>query len=157
EIGRPYWLMRLAEAHGIMGQPEAGLTVLTEALTLVDTTGERWYQSELYRLKGELLLQQSSDNHIEAENCFHHAIEIARNQQAKPFELRTATSVARPWSTPVHAATMSNFPKRGCVTWCERVRARSRPSVVRLFDQRCLSCSMTIRKHSTGKKAAKTR
>ena len=39
-----------------MGQPEAGLTVLAEALTLVDTTGERWYEPELYRLKGELLL-----------------------------------------------------------------------------------------------------
>ena len=59
---RPYFLALLAEAHGIMGQPEAGLTVLTEALTLVDTTGERWYEPELYRLKGALLLQQSSDN-----------------------------------------------------------------------------------------------
>jgi hypothetical protein len=46
---------------------------------------------------------------------------------------------------------------RGCVTWCERVRARSIPFVVRLFDQRCLSCSMTIRKPYTWKKAAQTR
>ena len=80
-----------------MGQPEAGLTVLTEALTLVDTTGERWYEPELYRLKGELLLQQSSDNQAEAETCFHHALDIARNQQAKSFELRAATSLARLW------------------------------------------------------------
>ena len=80
-----------------MGQPEAGLTVLAEALTLVDTTGERWYEPELYRLKGELLLQQSSDNQAEAETCFHHALEIARNQQAKSFELRAATSLARLW------------------------------------------------------------
>ena len=42
---RPYFLALLAEAHGTMGQPEAGLTVLTEALTLVDTTGERWYEA----------------------------------------------------------------------------------------------------------------
>ena len=80
-----------------MGQPEAGLTVLTEALTLVDTTGERWYEPELYRLKGALLLQQSSDNHTEAETCFHHAIAIAQNQQAKSWELRAATSLARLW------------------------------------------------------------
>ena len=45
EILRPYFLALLAEAHGTMGQPEAGLTVLTEALTLVDTTGERWYEA----------------------------------------------------------------------------------------------------------------
>ena len=51
----------------------------------------------MYRLKGELLLQQSSDNQAEAENCFHHALDIARNQQAKSFELRTATSLARLW------------------------------------------------------------
>src|SRR5262245_48920302 len=89
EIGRPYFLALLTEAHGAMGQPEAGLTVLTEALTLVDTTGERWYAPELYRLKGELLLQQHSDNQAEAEACFHYALDIARHQQAKSFELRT--------------------------------------------------------------------
>jgi predicted ATPase len=94
---RPYWLALLAEAHGIQGEPEEGLALLPEALTLVDTTGERWYQSELYRLKGALLLQQSSSNQTEAEACFHHAIHIAQNQQAKSFELRTATSLARLW------------------------------------------------------------
>jgi predicted ATPase len=97
EILRPYSLALLAEAHGIMRQPEAGLTVLTEALTLVDTTGERVWEPELYRLKGELLLQQSSDNQAEAETCFHHALDIARNQQAKSWELRAATNLARLW------------------------------------------------------------
>src|SRR5262249_49732385 len=85
ELNGPYYLALLAEAHGIMGQPEAGLSVLTEALTVVDNTGERWYESEIYRLKGELLLQQNADNHAEAETCFHKALEIARNQQAKSF------------------------------------------------------------------------
>jgi class 3 adenylate cyclase/predicted ATPase len=94
---RPYYLALLAEAHGMQGEPEEGLTVLTEALTRVDTTGERWYESEIYRLKGALLLQQSSDHYAEAESCFHHALEIARHQQAKSFELRTATSLARLW------------------------------------------------------------
>jgi class 3 adenylate cyclase/predicted ATPase len=97
ELARPYFLVPLAEAHGTMGQPEAGLTVLAEALTVVDTTGVRLWEAELYRLKGELLLQQSSENHLEAETCFHHAIEIARDQQAKSFELRAATSLARLW------------------------------------------------------------
>ena len=53
-----------------MGQPETALTMLTEALTVVDKTGERWYEPELYRLKGELLLQQSLDNQAEAETYF---------------------------------------------------------------------------------------
>jgi class 3 adenylate cyclase/predicted ATPase len=97
ELGRTYFLALLAEAYGTTGEPEAGLTVLTEALTRVDTTGERWYEAELHRLKGELLLQQSSDHQAEAENCFHHALEIARSQQAKSFELRTATSLAKLW------------------------------------------------------------
>jgi TOMM system kinase/cyclase fusion protein len=97
ELLRPYYLALLAEAHSARGEPEAGLAVLTEALTLVDTRGERYYEAELYRLKGELLLQQSSDNHMEAESCFHHALDLARNQQAKSFELRAATSLARLW------------------------------------------------------------
>jgi predicted ATPase len=97
DLLRPYYLALLAEAHGALGQPETGLGVLTEALALVDTTGERWYESECYRLKGELLLRQNTDNQAEAEACFHHALEIARSQQAKSFELRTATSLARLW------------------------------------------------------------
>jgi predicted ATPase len=97
ELARPSFLALLAKASGIMEQPEAGLTALTEALTLVDTTGERWYESEIYQLKGVLLLQQSSDNQAEAETCFHQAIAIAQNQQAKSWELRASTSLARLW------------------------------------------------------------
>ena len=63
----------------------------------MDTIGERWYEAELYRLKGTLLLQQHTDNQAESENCFHHALDIAWNQQAKSLELRAATSLARLW------------------------------------------------------------
>ena len=97
EIWRLYFLALLAEAYGTTGQLEEGRAVLAEALTLTDTTGERWYEPELYRLKGALLLQQSSDNHLEAETCFQQAIAIAQNQQAKSFELRAATGLARLW------------------------------------------------------------
>jgi predicted ATPase len=92
-----YYLALLAEAHSIIGQPDAGLPVLAEALTLADTKGERWYAPELYRLKGALLLQQKAANQAEAETCFQHSISIAQSQQAKSFELRTATSLARLW------------------------------------------------------------
>jgi predicted ATPase len=97
EILRPYFLVLLAAAQGTLGEPAAGLAVLTEALTLTETTGERWYEAELYRLKGALLLQQSLDNQAEAESCFHHALDIAHNQQAKSLELKAATSLARLW------------------------------------------------------------
>ena len=97
-----------------MGQREEGLTVLAEALALVDKTGERTYAAELYRLKGALTLQkfqvsgstfqvqESPKSDVqsptsEAEEYFLKAIEIARQQQAKSLELRSATSLARLW------------------------------------------------------------
>ena len=97
ELNRPYFLALIAEAYGTIAQPESGLTVLMEALTLAETTGDRWYDPELYRLKGALLLQQNSDNQAEVEACFHKALDLARNQQAKSLELRAATSLARLW------------------------------------------------------------
>jgi len=99
EINRSYFLALLAETYGTMEQPEAGLTVLTEALTVMDKTGERWYESDIHRLRGELILKQGTPDALqaEAESCFHQALDIARNQQAKSFELRAATSLARLW------------------------------------------------------------
>ena len=97
EVLRPYFLALLAEAYETIGQPAAGLAVLAEALTLADKTGERWYEPELHRLKGALLLQQSPDNHTEAHACFQHALDVARAQQARSLELRAATSLARLW------------------------------------------------------------
>ena len=67
--------------------------MITEALAGVDQV--RHYEAEMYRLKGELLLQR--DNLREAEACFLKAIEISRRQQAKSLELRAATSLARLW------------------------------------------------------------
>jgi predicted ATPase len=99
ELFRPYWLVLLVEAYRCADQLEEGLTVLAEALTLVHKTEERWYEAELYRLKGELLLQQSFENHSEAETCFQKAIAIAQNQSAKSWELRAATSLAKWWQS----------------------------------------------------------
>ena len=106
-----YCLALLAEACGKAGQVEQGLTVLAEALAFVDRTGERYYEAELYRLKGELTLQQENQKakvkgqkakieteaHGEAEACFLRAIDIAQKQQAKSLELRATKSLARLW------------------------------------------------------------
>jgi predicted ATPase len=93
----PYMLALLAERHGQSGAPEAGLTVLEEALTLVDKNDERWCEAELHRLKGELLLAQSLGNTAAAQTCFRQAMHVAKRQQAKSWELRATTSLARLW------------------------------------------------------------
>jgi len=95
--GWPYYLAQLAEAYGRGGDEAAGLQRLAEALAVVDDTEERWWEAELYRLKGELLLQQAIGSSEEAEACFHRALDIARHQEAKSLELRTAMSLARLW------------------------------------------------------------
>ncbi len=93
-------LPMLAEGMGKAGQTEEGLTWLAEALIRVDKTGERYYEAELYRLKGELTLQskvQGSKSRVEeeeAEGYFLKAIDIARKQQAKSLELRATMSLA---------------------------------------------------------------
>jgi predicted ATPase len=71
--------------------------VLGEALTAVHKTGERQYEAELYRLKGELLLKQDIPDVQEAESCLRQAVAVAYQQQAKSLELRAAMSLSRLW------------------------------------------------------------
>ena len=97
ETLRPHWLALLAEAYAEAGQPESGLTVIDEALTLVATTEARWWQAELHRLKGALLLQLPIPDGHQAEASFQQALDVARGQQAKALELRAALSLSRLW------------------------------------------------------------
>jgi predicted ATPase/class 3 adenylate cyclase len=87
---------RLAEAYGHIGQAEEGLRLLAEVLAVVDK-GNRWYEAELHRIKGELLLRQAVPDAPQAEACFQQALAVARRQQARSWELRTAMSLARLW------------------------------------------------------------
>ena len=99
EITRPYALALLAEACGQAGQPDEGLSLLAEALAVVHQHGERYYEAELYRLMGALLLTQAcpEPRMPEAEACFWQAIDLARQQQAKSRELRAVMSLSRLW------------------------------------------------------------
>jgi predicted ATPase len=99
EVAHPYWLTLLAEAYGQVGQPEAGLAVLGEALTVAATTEARWWDAEIYRLRGDLLLSLPRPDIPQAEVCFQRALEVAHRQRAKAFELRAAISLGRLWQS----------------------------------------------------------
>jgi class 3 adenylate cyclase/predicted ATPase len=101
ELQVQHFLGFLAEAHRRTNQPEEGLDVLTEALTIVERTGERFWEAELHRVYGELSLwvtapaTRDSAVLVSAEESFRKAIEIARRQSAKSLELRAVSSLSR--------------------------------------------------------------
>ena len=115
EAGRTYYLSLLVETHEKTGRTEEGLTLVAEVLDIVRKNKECVCEAELYRVKGELTLQKLSvassqlsvphtqhralntQTEVEAEACFQTAIEIARRQQAKLWELRATISLARLW------------------------------------------------------------
>jgi predicted ATPase len=104
ELGQPLLLAHLAEAYGRAGRAGEGLRVVAQALEIARRTGERYYEAELLRLKGDLLLQSiggepaPEGDHprvTEAEECLSEAVNLARQRQARALELRAATSLAR--------------------------------------------------------------
>ena len=110
DLGLSYWRAVLAETHRRIGASEEGLIVLTEAFERVERTGERVFESELHRLRGELTLiappeegsgrakaAATRERRAEAERCFQRAIEIAKGRGARSLELRGAVSLARLW------------------------------------------------------------
>jgi predicted ATPase len=84
----------LAEGYARWNKIEEGLKYLDKAFDRMQTTGECVWEPELHRLRGMLLLSQSAMNELEAEARFRKAIEVARKQSAKSFELRAATNLA---------------------------------------------------------------
>ncbi len=93
----PYFLGLQAETRARAKRIDDGLASVAEALALTDKTEERCWQAELNRIKGELLIAVSSDHRAEAESCFSHALDIARRQEARSWELRAGVSLARLW------------------------------------------------------------
>jgi DNA-binding SARP family transcriptional activator/predicted ATPase len=95
----PEFLAVLAEMYGMAGHYAAALSTLDEAFAEMGRTGERYYEAELHRLRGELLLAGGHGSEQAAGTCFLEAIDVARRQSAKMLELRSATSLARLWQT----------------------------------------------------------
>jgi predicted ATPase len=94
-LARPSFLTRLAQAYLETGRLDEGLRALAEALAAGEENEDRQGEPERHRLRGELLLRQNNSNAAEAQNCFERAIELARKQSAKSWELRATTSLAR--------------------------------------------------------------
>jgi predicted ATPase len=87
----------LADVCDHPGYTEDGFQALAEAHTLVEQHEERWWEAEIHRLRGILLLRQPGTSQAEAETCFRQALDVARRQEAKSLELRAAMSLGRLW------------------------------------------------------------
>jgi predicted ATPase len=96
-LGVPYLCTVLADVSAHLGHTEEGLQALAEAHALVEQHEERWWEAELYRLRGVLLLRQTETPQEEAEACFQRALDVTRRQEAKSLELRATMSLARLW------------------------------------------------------------
>jgi class 3 adenylate cyclase/predicted ATPase len=94
-LRRSYFLWLLADACGRASDYERGLAALAEALAFVDERAERWWEAELHRVHGELLLRSSAPDQARAAASFERALDFARKQEARSLELRAATSLAR--------------------------------------------------------------
>jgi predicted ATPase len=98
----PYYLALLAGIQCKAGHVDDALRVSGEAIEFSARLGEKWYEAELYRLKGEMILQSGGEHPTaavrrEAEACFEKALEIAKKQSARSLELRASTSLSRLW------------------------------------------------------------
>ena len=99
EFWSTYFLAQLAEACGKGDRIGEGLAAIAEALEFIQQKGERWWEAEILRLGGELLLKQDDSDAVDAQRCFEQAIQVARKQGAKSLELRAVMSLHRLWDS----------------------------------------------------------
>ena len=93
----PWYILSLARAYRELGLFDSAWRCISEAITTVDTTKERWLEAEVYRTGGEIGLKSPEHDNAKAETYFERALTIARQQQAKSWELRASMSLARLW------------------------------------------------------------
>jgi predicted ATPase len=105
----PHALSVLAEVYGRAGEPEKGLEAVAEALAVIKRTNERRREAELHRQRGTLLLALQGPQRGDVEACFARALAIAREQSARIWELRAATSLARLWAEQGERAEARNL------------------------------------------------
>jgi predicted ATPase len=93
----PLWLSYLTKAKAEIGQFDDARRCIGEAMAAVETAKERWCEAEVNRIAGEIELLSPEPDLAKAEACFERALAVAREQQAKSWELRAAISMARLW------------------------------------------------------------
>jgi predicted ATPase len=93
----PYLCTMLADVAAHLGYRDDGLQALAEAHTLMEQQEERWWEAEIHRLRGVVLLRQSGTPQAEVEPWLQRALDVARRQEARSLELRAATSLSRLW------------------------------------------------------------
>jgi hypothetical protein len=145
----------LAWAHGNVGQIEKAFGRLAEAFKVVEQIGERFYEAELFRLKGELLLKRPAPDE-EPEACFRQAIAVARRQSARTWELRATTSLARLLAKQARGRKPEP-PRRDLRLVHRGIRhvgfegreGAPRRALVRRFKMRCGSCTAENPEHAS--------
>jgi predicted ATPase len=108
ELNRPHFVSMLAEAYARAGQLADAIRAIDDALVLVERNQDRYWKSELLRLKGDFLLALSGAED-DAERCFSEAVMFARSQKARLLELRAATSLCRLWKRQNRAAAQRDL------------------------------------------------
>ncbi|WP_275169217.1 adenylate/guanylate cyclase domain-containing protein [Bradyrhizobium sp. CSS354] len=103
----PFWGMHVAMADAESGRLENGLEILSGLITWAGQSGQHWLDAELHRVYGELLLRHDPSDLASAENALNRALEIARHQRVKTFELRSALGLARLHKTNGRAGAVS--------------------------------------------------
>ena len=93
----PFYLACLTRAHAELGQFDDAWRCIGEAMTAIETTKETWFEAEVNRIAGEIAQMSPEPDAAKAEAYFERALAVAREQQAKSWELRTAMSIARLW------------------------------------------------------------
>jgi predicted ATPase len=95
KLFEPLFATLLAEVEADSGRPDVGLATLEAQLVALELSGQRWFEAEMHRMRGDLLLKRGPPDTRTAEAAFGHAIEIARIQLTRTFELRAALALAR--------------------------------------------------------------
>jgi predicted ATPase len=106
----PWWLSDLAIAHAELGELDEAWRCIDEAILTIEKTKEKWFEAEVNRIAGEIALMGPGNDSAKAETYFERALTVARQQQAKSWELRAAISLARLWRDQgkVHQARIAS-------------------------------------------------
>jgi predicted ATPase len=108
----PLYQSYLARAHAEVGQFDGAWRCISDAVTLIETTNQRFWESDTHIIGGEIALKSPDLDYAKAEASFEHALAVARQQQAKSWELRAAMSLARPGATKANRSKLANCLRR---------------------------------------------